>query len=42
LKIFFDDPVLPDDGVGGRNWHDDFQQISMHVALSRNLSSRIK
>jgi len=31
LKIFFDDPVLPDDGVGGRNWHDDFQQISMHV-----------
>ena len=31
LKIFFDDPVLPDDGVGGRNWHDDFQQISLHV-----------
>ncbi len=31
LKIFFDDPVLPDDGVGGRSWHDDFQQISLHV-----------
>lgn len=27
----FDDPVLPDDGVGGRSWHDDFQQISLHV-----------
>lgn len=31
LTIFFDDPVLPDDGVGGRSWHDDFQQISLHV-----------
>ncbi len=31
LKIFFDDPVLPDDGVGGRSWHDDIQQISLHV-----------
>ena len=31
LKIFFDDPVLPDDGVGGRNWHEDFQQLSLHV-----------
>ncbi|GAB6264968.1 MAG: DEAD/DEAH box helicase family protein [Methanothrix sp.] len=31
LKIFFDDPVLPDDGVGGRSWHDDFQQINLHV-----------
>jgi type III restriction enzyme len=25
LHIFFHDPVLPDDGVGGHNWHDDFQ-----------------
>ena len=31
LKIFFDDPILPDDGVGGRNWHEDFQQLSLHV-----------
>ena len=25
LLIFYEDPVLPDNGVGGRNWHDDFQ-----------------
>src|SRR3970282_422105 len=26
LRIFLkDDPVLPDNGVGGRNWRDDFQ-----------------
>ena len=31
LKIFFDDPILPDDGVGGRNWHEDFQQLRLHV-----------
>jgi type III restriction enzyme len=31
LKIFYEDPVLPDDGVGGRNWHDDFQQLNLHM-----------
>lgn len=25
LRIFFDDPVLPDNGFEGRNWRDDFQ-----------------
>jgi type III restriction enzyme len=31
LRIFLkDDPVLPDDGVDGRNWRDDFQLI-LHV-----------
>ena len=25
LHIFFHDPVLPDNGVGGHNWHEDFQ-----------------
>jgi type III restriction enzyme len=30
LRIFFDDPVLPDDGVDGRNWRDDFQ-LTLHV-----------
>jgi len=30
LRIFFDDPVLPDNGVDGRNWRDDFQ-LSLHV-----------
>ena len=27
LRIFFADPVLPDNGVDGRNWRDDFQLI---------------
>lgn len=30
LRIFFDDPVLPDNGVDGQNWRDDFQ-LTLHV-----------
>ena len=31
LRIFLkDDPVLPDNGVGGHNWRDDFQ-LTLHV-----------
>ncbi len=30
LKIFFHDPVLPDNGFEGRNWRDDFQ-LTLHV-----------
>ena len=30
LKIFFHDPVLPENGFDGRNWHDDFQ-LTLHV-----------
>lgn len=30
LKIFFTDPVLPDNGYQGQNWHDDFQ-ITLHL-----------
>lgn len=29
LRIFFDDPVLPDNGFDGQNWRDDFQ-ITLH------------
>ena len=29
LRIFFDDPVLPDNGVDGHNWRDDFQ-LTLH------------
>ncbi len=29
LRIFFEDPVLPDNGYGGRNWRDDFQ-LTLH------------
>jgi type III restriction enzyme len=30
LKIFFNDPVLPDNGFDGRNWRDDFQ-LTLHI-----------
>src|SRR3974390_736816 len=30
LKIFFNDPILPDNGHGGRNWRDDFQ-VALHI-----------
>jgi len=30
LKIFYHDPVLPDNGYEGRNWRDDFQ-MTLHI-----------
>ncbi|MEQ1802129.1 MAG: DEAD/DEAH box helicase family protein [Gammaproteobacteria bacterium] len=30
LRIFFNDPVLPESGHAGRNWRDDFQ-MALHV-----------
>ncbi|HEY4514646.1 MAG TPA: DEAD/DEAH box helicase family protein, partial [Candidatus Paceibacterota bacterium] len=30
LKIFFDDPVLPDNGHQGRDWRNDFQ-MTLHI-----------
>jgi len=30
LRIFFNDPVLPDNGHEGHNWRDDFQ-ITLHI-----------
>ena len=30
LKIFFNDPVLPDNGFDGRNWRNDFQ-LTLHI-----------
>ena len=30
LRIFFSDPVLPDNGTAGRNWRDDFQ-LTLHL-----------
>jgi type III restriction enzyme len=29
LRIFFEDPIIPDNGVDGRNWSDDFQ-LTLH------------
>src|SRR3972149_275314 len=30
LKIFFNDPILPDNGHEGHNWRDDFQ-LTLHI-----------
>lgn len=30
LKIFFEDPILPDNGFDGQNWKDDFQ-LTLHI-----------
>lgn len=30
LKIFFNDPILPDNGYEGQNWQDDFQ-LTLHI-----------
>lgn len=30
LKIFHDDPILPDNGYEGQNWKDDFQ-LTLHI-----------
>ena len=30
LKIFYDDPILPDHGYEGHNWRDDFQ-LTLHI-----------
>jgi type III restriction enzyme len=30
LKIFYNDPLLPDNGYGGQNWQDDFQ-MTLHI-----------
>ena len=30
LKIFFEDPIIPDNGIDGRNWKSDFQ-LTLHI-----------
>jgi len=30
LRIFFEDPMLPDNGFEGQNWNDDFQ-LTLHI-----------
>jgi len=37
LRIFFDDPVLPDNGVDGRNWRNDFQ-LTLHKQDEVNIT----
>lgn len=37
LRIFFEDPVLPDNGYDGRNWRDDFQ-LTLHKQDEVNIT----
>lgn len=36
LKIFFEDPIIPQDGYCGRNWKDDFQ-LTIHMQDDVNI-----
>jgi len=39
LKVFFEDPVLPDNGFEGRNWWDDFQ-LTLHIQDEVNITRK--
>lgn len=38
LKIFYHDPVLPDNGYEGKNWRDDFQ-LKLHIQDEVNITN---
>jgi type III restriction enzyme len=37
LSIFFEDPVLPENGIDGQNWQDDFQ-LTLHLQDDVNIT----
>jgi len=39
LRIFFEDPVLPDNGFDGCNWRDDFQ-LTLHIQDEVNITRK--
>jgi len=39
LRIFFEDPVLPDNGFNGQNWRDDFQ-LTLHIQDDVNITRK--
>ncbi len=39
LRIFFEDPVLPDNGYEGHNWRDDFQ-LTLHIQDEVNVTRK--
>lgn len=39
LRIFFEDPVLPDNGYDGYNWRDDFQ-LTLHIQDEVNITRK--
>jgi type III restriction enzyme len=40
LKIFYHDPLLPDNGFEGKNWRDDFQ-LKLHIQDEVNITNPI-
>lgn len=40
LKIFYADPILPDNGFEGQNWRDDFQ-LTLHIQDDVNVTKPI-
>ncbi len=40
LRIFYGDPVLPDNGFEGRNWRDDFQ-LKIHIQDQVNVTQPV-
>lgn len=40
LRIFFEDPVLPDNGYDGNNWRDDFQ-LTLHLQDEVNINNAV-
>lgn len=40
LKIFFEDPILPEDGYEGQDWKSDFQ-LSLHIQDDVNVTNPI-
>jgi type III restriction enzyme len=39
LKIFFSDPILPENGYAGQNWRDDFQ-LTLHIQDSVHVTHK--
>ncbi|MGI3212565.1 DEAD/DEAH box helicase family protein [Roseovarius tibetensis] len=37
LRLFYEDPIIPDNGFDGRNWHDDFQ-LTLHLQDEVNVT----
>lgn len=40
LKIFYEDPILPDNGFEGQNWRDDFQ-MSIHFQDDVHITRKV-
>ena len=40
LKIFFEDPILPDNGFMGQNWRDDFQ-LTLHIQDEVRVTNKV-